>query len=115
MARQTRQQRQQRRKQDGAAPAAAAPPRRPAGPADVATAGGPSPRPAAAPVRRAAERREYFRFLKESIGELRKVEWPTQRQVLQGTVVVLIACVIVGAILFAVTRNPLTATSPTPR
>jgi len=31
---------------------------------------------------------------------LQKVEWPTQRHVIQGTVVVLIACVIVGTYLW---------------
>jgi preprotein translocase subunit SecE len=41
------------------------------------------------------------RFVGESLGELRKVEWPTQAQVIQGTVVVLIACLIVGIFLYA--------------
>jgi preprotein translocase subunit SecE len=41
------------------------------------------------------------RFVGESWGELRKVEWPTQAQVIQGTVVVLIACLIVGVYLYA--------------
>ena len=41
------------------------------------------------------------RFVSESWGELRKVEWPTQAQVIQGTVVVLIACLIVGVYLYA--------------
>ena len=40
------------------------------------------------------------RFVGESWGELRKVEWPTQAQVIQGTVVVLIACLIVGVYLY---------------
>jgi|SRR5919109_4216961 preprotein translocase subunit SecE len=40
------------------------------------------------------------RFVSESAGELRKVEWPTQRQVLTGTVVVIIACGIVGTYLW---------------
>ncbi len=40
------------------------------------------------------------RFLGESIGELRKVEWPGQSQVIQGTVVVIIACVIIGTYLY---------------
>ena len=39
-------------------------------------------------------------FVAESWAELQKVEWPGQRQVIQGTVVVLIACVIVGAYLW---------------
>ena len=41
------------------------------------------------------------RFVTESIGELRKVEWPGQNQVVQGTVVVIIACVIIGTYLYA--------------
>jgi preprotein translocase subunit SecE len=41
------------------------------------------------------------RFAAESWGELKKVEWPTQSQVIQGTVVVLIACIIVGVYLYA--------------
>jgi preprotein translocase SecE subunit len=40
------------------------------------------------------------RFVGESIAELRKVEWPSQAQVIQGVVVVLIACVIVGFYLW---------------
>jgi preprotein translocase subunit SecE len=40
------------------------------------------------------------RFISESAAELRKVEWPTQRQVLTGTVVVIIACAIVGTYLW---------------
>ena len=41
------------------------------------------------------------RFVSESAAELRKVEWPNQRQVLTGTVVVIIACAIVGTYLWA--------------
>jgi preprotein translocase subunit SecE len=40
------------------------------------------------------------RFIGESWGELKKVEWPRQPQVLQGTAVVLIACLIVGVYLW---------------
>ena len=39
-------------------------------------------------------------FVGESIAELRKVEWPNQKQVIQGTVVVLIACLVVGVYLY---------------
>jgi len=39
-------------------------------------------------------------FVRESIAELRKVEWPGQSQVVQGTVVVIIACVIIGSFLY---------------
>jgi preprotein translocase subunit SecE len=40
-------------------------------------------------------------FIAESWAELKKVEWPTQSQLIQGVVVVLIACVIVGVFLYA--------------
>jgi preprotein translocase SecE subunit len=42
----------------------------------------------------------FKRFVQESWAELKKVEWPTQSQVIQGTIVVIIACAIVGAYLF---------------
>ena len=41
------------------------------------------------------------RFIAESWGELKKVDWPNQSQIIQGTVVVLIACAIVGVYLYA--------------
>jgi preprotein translocase SecE subunit len=41
-------------------------------------------------------------FIGECWAELQKVEWPGQRQVTQGTVVVLIACAVVGAYLWGV-------------
>jgi preprotein translocase subunit SecE len=40
------------------------------------------------------------RFISESWAELKKVEWPSQAQVIQGTIVVIIACAIVGAYLW---------------
>ena len=42
----------------------------------------------------------FRRFVSESWAELKKVEWPTQNQVLQGTIVVIIACGIVGLYLW---------------
>lgn len=42
----------------------------------------------------------FRRFVGECVGELKKVEWPNQRQVFQGTVVVIVACAIVGAFLY---------------
>jgi preprotein translocase SecE subunit len=42
------------------------------------------------------------RFLGECWGELKKVDWPGQAQVIQGTAVVLIACVIVGTYIWGV-------------
>ena len=46
------------------------------------------------------EPRERGKFVKECWAELKKVEWPSRGQVLQGTIVVLIACIIVGAFLY---------------
>jgi preprotein translocase SecE subunit len=46
------------------------------------------------------EPRERGRFVKESWAELKKVEWPGRSQVVQGTIVVIIACAIVGAYLY---------------
>ena len=51
---------------------------------------------------RAAQPEEKRRsnFISESYAELKKVEWPGQNQVIQGTVVVLVACVVVGLFLY---------------
>jgi preprotein translocase subunit SecE len=62
-------------------------------------------RPAAQPIKSQGGRRALpggggRRFLSESWGELKKVEWPGQSQVIQGTAVVLIACLIVGFYLY---------------
>jgi preprotein translocase SecE subunit len=46
------------------------------------------------------EERRRGLFVQESWAELRKVEWPNQNQVIQGTVVVLIACLVVGSYLY---------------
>jgi preprotein translocase subunit SecE len=40
------------------------------------------------------------RFISESWGELKKVDWPGQQQLVQGTAVVLIACLVTGVYLF---------------
>ena len=98
MARSTRQQRRQRRAQ-----AAGTPPLRPA----------PRPRPTTEeepprqPAEPRAERRDEVRsgsprlhFFQESFAELKKVEWPSQQQVVSGTAVVIIACLIVGVYLY---------------
>jgi preprotein translocase subunit SecE len=51
-----------------------------------------------------ARRRGFFGrvwgFIGESSAELKKVEWPTQSQLVTGTTVVLIACIIVGFYLY---------------
>jgi preprotein translocase subunit SecE len=102
VARQTRAQRRARRAEMTAGEAALpggppSPPRRPTARAQ--------PEPSREPRR---ERRERAlpgggvrRFIGESWGELKKVEWPGQNQLIQGVVVVLIACLIVGVFLYA--------------
>jgi preprotein translocase subunit SecE len=47
------------------------------------------------------ERHHKSNFFAESWAELKKVDWPGQSQVIQGTVVVLIACLVVGTFLYA--------------
>ena len=42
----------------------------------------------------------FRRFVAEAVAELKKVEWPTQQQLIQGVTVVLIACAIVGTYLW---------------
>jgi preprotein translocase SecE subunit len=46
------------------------------------------------------EERRRSNFVSEAWAELKKVEWPGQNQVIQGTVVVLIACLVVGSYLY---------------
>ena len=96
MARQTRAQRRARRAETPGAVERRAP-ARPVTPAVASD--GDRGRPPRLPVAR--DGRDPFRFFRESWGELRKVEWPSQHQVITGTTVVLIACVIVGAYLWA--------------
>jgi preprotein translocase subunit SecE len=99
MARNTRQQRRRnRRKQE----AAAAEPQQ--GVAQRARARQQQVRPARDVPKTQTGRRGRGggsrRFISESTAELKKVEWPNQRQVLTGTVVVIIACAIVGTYLW---------------
>jgi preprotein translocase subunit SecE len=56
--------------------------------------------PAVRPAAQQAEPRRRTSFFLESWAELKKVEWPGQSQVIQGTVVVLVACLVVGVYLY---------------
>ena len=100
MARSTRQQRRQRRAQ-----AAGTPPLRPAPRARPTTEEEPprEPREARVPERRDDVRPGVpgFRFFQESWAELKKVEWPNQQQLISGTAVVIVACLITGVYLYA--------------
>ena len=93
MARETRRQRRDQRKSSGAA-------KPPAPRARSQAQVRPGMQPASTQTGR-REPRERGRFVKESWGELKKVEWPSRNQVMQGTIVVIIACVIVGTYLYA--------------
>ena len=90
MAGETRRQRRDARRASGEQPARAGAPR-------PAPAG---PDPSGTPAAVVGEPHQRGGFVRESIGELRKVEWPNRAQVIQGTIVVLIACAIVGAYLW---------------
>ena len=94
MARQTRAQRRARREQQAASEPQVAPRSR-ARQLSVRSA----PEPVASTAGRASGGGTR-RFIAESWGELKKVEWPTQNQLIQGVAVVLIACVIVGVYLW---------------
>ena len=99
MAKPSRQQRRDRRAQQPALAGAGAPPAPPP-PARQTARGGDEPerRP-----RQSTERSGGggpINFVRESYGELKKVEWPSQHAVVSGTAVVLIACVIVGTYLW---------------
>jgi preprotein translocase SecE subunit len=63
----------------------------------------PPPRPTARDEQPQPERKHGFpgaQFISECWAELKKVDWPNQKQVIQATVVVLIACAIVGTYLW---------------
>ena len=89
MAGETRRQRRDARRAEGGEQATAR--ARTPQPADAATG---APTPVVTQTRGG--------FVRESIGELKKVEWPDRNQVIQGTLVVIIACAIVGAYLWGV-------------
>jgi preprotein translocase subunit SecE len=98
MARQTRAQRRARREQMSPGSEAALPGGPPAPPRRPTARDAARPEPAREP--RAARGGVVRGFVAESWAELKKVEWPTQNQLIQGVVVVLIACVIVGIFLY---------------
>jgi preprotein translocase subunit SecE len=97
VARSTRQQRRRQRRREQQAESA--------GIAQRARVRQQQVRPAAQPPKTQTGARRVpgggtKRFIGESWGELKKVEWPGQRQVMTGSVVVIIGCAIVGAYLW---------------
>jgi preprotein translocase subunit SecE len=95
MARQTRDQRRARRAESAVDGAPADRPR-PAQQQAVRS----TPAARAEPVERHLPGSRGRRFVAESWAELKKVEWPNQNQLIQGVVVVLIACIVVGVYLW---------------
>jgi preprotein translocase subunit SecE len=73
--------------------------RRAAGDDGVSASGGGQAAVEAAPPQQRAQRGG---FIRESWAELQKVDWPNRSQVIQGTVVVIIACAVVGLYLWGV-------------
>jgi preprotein translocase subunit SecE len=93
VARETRRQRRDQRKRAG----------EPTPVAQRSRSRQPQVRPGAQPVSTQTGRREpreRGRFVREAWAELKKVEWPSRAQVIQGTIVVIIACTIVGTYLY---------------
>jgi preprotein translocase subunit SecE len=58
-----------------------------------------APRPATAPQQK-RERTSPGQYLSEVRGELRKVAWPTRREVVNSTIVVLICVTVVTSLIF---------------
>jgi len=92
MSDETRRQRRDARRAAGDS----TPPSEPSGVPQPAAAGG-AP---IAPMEHESRRRGGF--IRDSVAELRKVDWPNRAQTIQGTVVVIIAVLIVGAYLWGV-------------
>ena len=97
MARQTRSERRARRAAQLESQQAAATAQRPRPRQQLRPASEPA---SADGARRQAPGHGFLNFVQESWGELKKVDWPGQQQLIQGTAVVLIACVITGTYLF---------------
>ena len=68
--------------------------------ADGTAAARPALQPAPAQVPTGRQGTWVGNFIRESVGELRKVEWPNQNHLIQGTVVVIVACVVMGTYLY---------------
>jgi preprotein translocase subunit SecE len=99
VARPTRSQRRARRQQQAEQQQAVAPRARARQQAVPAVAAQES-EPRREPRQREPRKRGFLNFIAESWAELKKVEWPGQRQVVTGTVVVIVACLIVGGYLW---------------
>jgi preprotein translocase subunit SecE len=102
VARPTRQARRERREQQREDRENGGGGRRPPTAAATADPGAPQPRGPEAEAHTVHHRGGVIGFIGECIAELKKVEWPGQKQVITGTVVVIVACTIVGLYLWGV-------------
>ena len=50
-------------------------------------------------MKKTTTKKGRFRFFGETIAELRKVTWPTRQEAIRLTIIVIIVCTILGAIL----------------
>lgn len=57
---------------------------------------------AAKPVLTPAKKKSKLSFFPEAVEELRKAHWPTRQETIRLSMLVLIVCVVVGAILGAI-------------
>lgn len=59
-----------------------------------------APRPPVKPPTQKKERTKPLQFFKEVLAELRKVAWPTRAEVFSYSLVVLVSCVVIAALVF---------------
>ena len=59
-----------------------------------------APRPTVKPPTQKRERTKPGQFFKEVLAELRKVAWPSRQEVFSYSVVVIVACVVIAALIF---------------
>ena len=95
MARETRRQRRDARRASGEQPTGQS-----AQPAAATGGAGGSAGGGVTAVGGYEEQRRRGGFVRESVAELKKVDWPSRNQTVQGTIVVIIACAVVGAYLW---------------
>jgi len=56
---------------------------------------------AARPIAAPAKKKSRLSFFPEAVEELKKARWPTRQEALKLSILVLIVCIVVGAILGA--------------
>jgi len=59
-----------------------------------------APRPTVKPPTQKRERTKPRQFFKEVIAELRKVAWPSRQEVFSYSLVVIVSCVVIAALIF---------------